>query len=300
MITNSQGAVISVHDYFPYGEDTTPTPNNRLKFTGQLRDQESDLDYFGARYYGSALGRFVSPDSNGIDHKVLLNPQGLNLYSYTINNPLRYIDPYGKDWIDATLGFGSGLVNSVVDTAKGIAQTVAHPMDTVTAIGNAIAHPYATLDAIAVGIAGKILEFQTGNDSTRGQIAGEVTGAIALAVAGTKGADKLAKASEAAVLAKNAATMSETVGAGLARKVTTQTFGKLEQNTRTTVALQNGSKVIYETMPGKTGGQATMIKYKDPSGKTKLVVQEARHKTKDFRLPPDHKHYKFPMDKELQ
>ena len=35
-------------------------------FTGKERDSESMLDYFGARYYGSALGRFTSPD-NGID-----------------------------------------------------------------------------------------------------------------------------------------------------------------------------------------------------------------------------------------
>ena len=30
--------------------------------TAKERDAESGLDYFGARYYGSALGRFTSPD----------------------------------------------------------------------------------------------------------------------------------------------------------------------------------------------------------------------------------------------
>ncbi|MBI3658546.1 MAG: hypothetical protein HY232_19245 [Acidobacteria bacterium] len=95
MITDSQGAVISVHDYFPYGEDTTPTPNNRLKFTGQLRDQESGLDYFGARYYGSVLGRFVSSDAVRNDSHPG-NPQSWNRYAYGRNNPLRFIDPTGE------------------------------------------------------------------------------------------------------------------------------------------------------------------------------------------------------------
>lgn len=35
------------------------------QFTGKERDSESGLDYFGARYYGSALGRFTSPDDYG-------------------------------------------------------------------------------------------------------------------------------------------------------------------------------------------------------------------------------------------
>jgi RHS repeat-associated protein len=64
------------------------------QFTGKERDAESGLDYFGARYYGSALGRFTSADP-------LLNsgqpwdPQTWNRYSYTLNNPLRYTDPLG-------------------------------------------------------------------------------------------------------------------------------------------------------------------------------------------------------------
>ncbi|MBI3658033.1 MAG: hypothetical protein HY232_16650, partial [Acidobacteria bacterium] len=83
------------HDYFPYGEDTTPTPNNRLKFTGRLRDHESGLDYFGARYYGSALGRFVSPDAVRNDSHPG-NPQSWNRYAYGRNNPLRFFDPTGE------------------------------------------------------------------------------------------------------------------------------------------------------------------------------------------------------------
>jgi RHS repeat-associated protein len=54
------------------------------RFTGKERDQESGLDYFGARFYGAALGRFTSLD-DGIDQDVE-DPQSWNLYSYIRNN----------------------------------------------------------------------------------------------------------------------------------------------------------------------------------------------------------------------
>jgi RHS repeat-associated protein len=70
-------------------------------FTGKERDSESGLDYFGARYYGSNMGRFMSPDwsSNpiSIPFARIDNPQTLNLYGYVGNNPLRYFDPYGHE-----------------------------------------------------------------------------------------------------------------------------------------------------------------------------------------------------------
>ena len=33
------------------------------EFTGKERDSETGLDYFGARYYSGAQGRFTSPDN---------------------------------------------------------------------------------------------------------------------------------------------------------------------------------------------------------------------------------------------
>jgi RHS repeat-associated protein len=65
------------------------------KFTGKERDTESGLDYFGARYYGSNMGRFMSPDPSGLYYADPTNPQSLNLYSYALNNPLKNIDPTG-------------------------------------------------------------------------------------------------------------------------------------------------------------------------------------------------------------
>ena len=64
--------------------------------TGKERDQESGLDYFGARYYGSALGRWTSPDWNSTPQPIpfadLKDPQTMNLYAYVRNNPLSRSD----------------------------------------------------------------------------------------------------------------------------------------------------------------------------------------------------------------
>jgi RHS repeat-associated protein len=67
----------------------------RSRCPGKERDQESGNDYFGARYYASSMGRFMSPDPSGLDYADFSNPQTLNLYAYAVNNPLRYIDPTG-------------------------------------------------------------------------------------------------------------------------------------------------------------------------------------------------------------
>jgi RHS repeat-associated protein len=67
------------------------------QFTGKERDNETGLDYFGARYYSGAQGRWTSTDPILISNQRLVYPQRWNLYSYSSNNPLAFIDPDGKE-----------------------------------------------------------------------------------------------------------------------------------------------------------------------------------------------------------
>lgn len=57
-----------------------------LHFTGKERDSETGLDYFGARYYGSNMGRWLSPDwaatATAVPYADFGDPQSLNLYGY--------------------------------------------------------------------------------------------------------------------------------------------------------------------------------------------------------------------------
>ena len=74
----------------------------RPRSTGKERDTESGNDYFGARYYASSMGRFMSPDPSGLLAQRPEDPQSWNLYAYARNNPLIFIDPNGLDCIYAT------------------------------------------------------------------------------------------------------------------------------------------------------------------------------------------------------
>jgi RHS repeat-associated protein len=115
-ITNASGAVVECYDYMPFGRMLTASDNGRSaagcypaapdpansrasqKFTGKERDAETGLDFFGARYMSGAEGRFMTPDPSMLS-TVKANPQSWNRYTYTLNNPLRYVDPNGELWI---------------------------------------------------------------------------------------------------------------------------------------------------------------------------------------------------------
>jgi RHS repeat-associated protein len=72
----------------------TNTCQQNYKFTGKERDPESGLDNFEARYYGSSIGRFTSPDDPFVGWQ-LNDPQSLNLYAYVQDNPINDVDPTG-------------------------------------------------------------------------------------------------------------------------------------------------------------------------------------------------------------
>ncbi len=99
--TDSAGNTAEVCHSLPFGdgEDCSPLAPTEHIFTGKERDAESGNDYFEARYYSSAMGRFMSPDWSAKEEPVpyakLDNPQTLNLYSYVQNNPLTRVDADG-------------------------------------------------------------------------------------------------------------------------------------------------------------------------------------------------------------
>jgi RHS repeat-associated protein len=95
----------------------------RSRCTGKERDTESNLDFFGARYMSSGMGRFISADNPKFSEKS--DPQTWNLYSYVSNNPLSRIDPTGNNWfnIDGKWEWHKGNKYTYTD-AQGKSHTV--------------------------------------------------------------------------------------------------------------------------------------------------------------------------------
>jgi RHS repeat-associated protein len=96
--TNLSGAACETIVSLPFGDGQTVAGScgdiSPMHFTGKERDSESGLDNFEARYFGSSMGRFMSPGPeqiDGFDH--LESPQAWNGYAYVHNNPLNATDP---------------------------------------------------------------------------------------------------------------------------------------------------------------------------------------------------------------
>lgn len=131
LVTNQSGAVVECYDYLPFGRMLTSVdsrsgvtcypgslddqPNSKLpeKFTGKQRDPETKLDFFGARYYSGAQGRWLIPDwstkAEPVPYANLGNPQTLNLYQYVGNNPITIRDVDGHCTalvLDCVIEFG--------------------------------------------------------------------------------------------------------------------------------------------------------------------------------------------------
>jgi RHS repeat-associated protein len=122
VITDSSGNVCYEADFYPFGGErviTNTCPQN-YKFMSKERDTETGNDDFGARYYSSSTGRWLSPDWSAIPAPVsyadLTNPQTLNLYAMVRNNPETFADVDGHlaantfgitDGVDYT-GFSNG------------------------------------------------------------------------------------------------------------------------------------------------------------------------------------------------
>jgi RHS repeat-associated protein len=109
LITSNDGQIVSMHDYLPFGGETTSVfqeenggfdREDPMKFTGHERDYAGSfgredghvIDYMHARYYTPTTARFLSVDP--LDGNIGI-PQSWNRYAYVSNNPINYVDPTG-------------------------------------------------------------------------------------------------------------------------------------------------------------------------------------------------------------
>ena len=93
-ITDSVGNPAQYLHYLPYGElwknQKLTGYDERYKYTGKERDNETGYDYFGARHYTSSFSGWLSPDP------LMDKYPGISPYAYCNWNPLKYVDPTGR------------------------------------------------------------------------------------------------------------------------------------------------------------------------------------------------------------
>jgi RHS repeat-associated protein len=222
LVTDGAKAVQRGIDYLPFGEEIENGHNGRTagvyglgvngsasypgaadgvtaRFTGKERDAETGLDYFLARYYSPAQGRFTSPDewAGGIvdpftgrqlgqpgplPYSDISDPQTLNKYAYVRNSPLRYVDPDGHADKEAT------LTDRIVLGVTGIANMFVGGKKVEAAVVTAMTTPLTTAPgAAAAGYAGVsgTGQFIAGNIQLIGAIRGDLEGAEKLSAAVT-------------------------------------------------------------------------------------------------------------------
>lgn len=111
-MADDSGNILWHEIYEPFGATyyaKTDRKHNKHWFAGKEIDN-TNLSYFGARYYNQDLGRFMSPDP------AMINPDypfSFNKYIYANNNPYKYVDPDGR-WVVQAMGFSIGLVSGAL------------------------------------------------------------------------------------------------------------------------------------------------------------------------------------------
>jgi len=194
VVTSSSAAVVSRHDYLPFGDEIGAGVGGRTsgmgfpgaadglrqKFTSKERDTETGLDYFGARYYTSMQGRFTSADPL-LSSASIYDAQTWNRYAYTLNNPLKYIDPLGLYEWDATLGGpatdahlltlkdGKKIVDKRNEFRNALAQAAAHSMSSTLSQRQMTELKRAVKAYGSEGQAGVVIGTGKLNDGARGE-----------------------------------------------------------------------------------------------------------------------------------
>lgn len=93
VVEDAAGSLHDRYNYYPFGllnEGLSHSVGTKEGFTGKERDAETQMSYFGARYYMPALGRWAA-----VDPLADAFP-GWSGYNYVLGNPASTVDPDGR------------------------------------------------------------------------------------------------------------------------------------------------------------------------------------------------------------
>jgi RHS repeat-associated protein len=243
---------------------------NASRYTGKERDAESGLDYFGARYYASTMGRWMSPDwadkPEAVPYSDLTNPQSLNLYGYVNNNPLSRADADGHDYI---------CLSCLAAAAQQFVADHPRTMQAAKGVGQIVA------GAVGVGIAATS-EVGSAGTATVGVVFA-VQGSAATAVMGVTNVVGAATKTDVSAAEKPLAAVSNPAG-----QVTTAVTGSVEKGAQAAAigdAVVTGAN-IKDLSDGSNAARATKTVQAIQSGKEGVqAVREIQHPVQEKKKP---------------
>ena len=142
-VYNESGEKLVSYTYDAWGNATANYADgaeklyNPFGYRGYYYDYDVDLYYLGTRYYDTATGRFLSPDTTAV---LTATPMALthkNLYAYCDNNPITRVDHGGEFWEDVVVdvyecerfdvgGLGGPLGSSAYNTYAIYSKTASY------------------------------------------------------------------------------------------------------------------------------------------------------------------------------
>jgi RHS repeat-associated protein len=194
LVIDADGQWINREEQTPYGETSFGGfAKKRYRFTGKERDEESGLNYHGARYYAPWVGRWISCDPAGM-------VDGVNLYPFTKNNPINLTDPNGHQ---SVLG---DIWQGVKNFPKAAIEPVTMAFDVVQSL--VFAQHQDTLERLGLPEDNRSIEFASGTAQRLQQNVAEDKGVLQDLRAGLLPAATMGTGG-AAGLADNVATVFE-------------------------------------------------------------------------------------------
>ena len=270
VVVNASGTLVQKNHYYPFGSifaGTTGPDKQPYKYNGKELDQMHGLNLYdySARYYESAVGRFTSVDPLAEKY------YSWSPYSYVGNNPIKLIDPDGKDWVDRIAGIAMGVMTNTVPASTGLRNlyTPNNASDYNDALRGTDAAA-AVVGAAAILIGATEIGAGGGAAAAGGAVVATGAGApVGAAVAGAGGAvaaKGAATVAGGAVLLGNAM-LNARAGYGYGRVSEARSSGSGGKGERGRTAKPEGTDNPFKKM-SPDPKNPKKVQYKDANGKT--------------------------------